>query len=118
MSKPDFIGRALLGREGLMSCERPALVGVMPLDPRESFRSGSHIIGKDAVATLENDQGYVTSSAFSPHLGSTIGLALVNRGPERHGEEVVVWNGLRNEFTAARLCNPVFFDPENERLHV
>jgi sarcosine oxidase subunit alpha len=118
MSKPDFIGRAMVGREGLMSSARPALVGVVPLDPRDSFRSGSHILGKDAAATLENDQGYVTSSAFSPHLGSTIGLALVNRGPERHGEEVVVWNGLRNEFIAARLCNPVFVDPENERLHV
>ncbi|NNH30254.1 hypothetical protein C9413_12275, partial [Rhizobium sp. SEMIA 4085] len=83
-----------------------------------SFRPGSHIPAKDAAATLENDQGYVTSSAFSPHVGSTIGLALVNRGSERHGEEVVVWNGLRNEFTRARLCNPVFFDPQNERLHV
>ncbi len=117
-TKPDFIGRSMVGREGLISTERPALVGVVPLDTRDSFRSGSHILGKDAAATLENDQGYVTSSAFSPHLGSTIGLALVNRGPERHGEEVVVWNGLRNEFIAARLCNPVFVDPENERLHV
>jgi sarcosine oxidase subunit alpha len=117
-TKPDFIGRAMVGREGLLSTERPALVGVIPLDSRDSFRSGSHILGKDAAATLENDQGYVTSSAFSPHLGSTIGLALVTGGPQRHGEEVVVWNGLRNEFTAARLCNPVFFDPENARLHV
>jgi glycine cleavage system aminomethyltransferase T len=60
----------------------------------------------------------VTSSAFSPHLGSTIGLALVKNGPARHGEEIMVWNGLRNEFTQARLCNPVFVDPQNEKLHV
>jgi len=45
-------------------------------------------------------------------------LALVKRGHLRHGEEVVVWNGLRKEFTAARLCNPVFVDPANEKLHV
>ncbi|MGG2479054.1 glycine cleavage T C-terminal barrel domain-containing protein, partial [Rhizobium sp. BR5] len=70
------------------------------------------------AATLGNDQGYVTSSAFSPHLGSTIGLALVKNGARRHGEEIMVWNGLRNEFTAARLCHPVFFDPQNEKLHV
>jgi sarcosine oxidase subunit alpha len=68
--------------------------------------------------TLENDQGFVTSSAFSPHVGSTIGLALVKRGSERHGEEVMVWNGLRDEFTPGRLCNPVFVDPENEKLYV
>ncbi|KAA3501880.1 sarcosine oxidase subunit alpha [Rhizobium rhizogenes] len=117
-TKVDFIGRRMLEREGLSAADRPSLVGVLPLDPSQSFRSGSHILAKDAPATLENDQGYVTSSAFSPHLGSTIGLALVKNGPGRHGEEVVVWNGLRNEFTAARLCHPVFFDPENEKLHV
>lgn len=105
-------------REGLSAADRPSLVGVVPLDKNQSFRTGSHILAKDAAATLENDQGYVTSSAFSPHLGSTIGLGLVKNGPARHGEEVVIWNGLRNEFTAARLCNPVFFDPENEKLHV
>ncbi|MER9152783.1 sarcosine oxidase subunit alpha [Mesorhizobium opportunistum] len=117
-AKADFIGKAMVDREGLAAADRPRLVGVMPLDPKQSFHTGSHILAKDAVATLENDQGYVTSSAYSPHIGSTIGLALVKHGPERHGEEVVVWNGLQGEFTAARLCNPVFVDPQNERLHV
>ncbi|MCA1493099.1 sarcosine oxidase subunit alpha [Ensifer sp. NBAIM29] len=117
-TKPDFIGKAMLQREGLAAPDRPQLVGVVPLDPKQSFRSGSHILAKGVAATLENDEGYVTSSAYSPHIGSTIGLALVKSGPNRHGEEVVVWNGLRGESTPARLCNPVFFDPQNERLHV
>ncbi|UVK48357.1 sarcosine oxidase subunit alpha (plasmid) [Mesorhizobium sp. AR07] len=117
-AKSDFIGKAMVDREGLAAADRPRLVGVMPLDAKQTFSTGSHILAKDAVATLENDQGYITSSAYSPHVGSTIGLALVKHGPERHGEEVVVWNGLRGEFTAARLCNPVFVDPQNERLHV
>ncbi|CAK7260144.1 MULTISPECIES: sarcosine oxidase subunit alpha [unclassified Shinella] len=116
-SKPDFIGKAMLQREGLNAPDRPRLVGVVPLDPGQSFRSGAHILAKGAAPTLENDQGYVTSSAFSPHIGSTIGLALVRRGDERHGEDVTVWNGLRGEFTAAHLCAPVFFDPANEKLH-
>jgi hypothetical protein len=30
---------------------------------------------------------------------------------------VVVWNGLLNVFTPARLCDPVFVDPANEKLH-
>jgi len=117
-TKPDFVGKAMLDREGLVSEERPSLVGVVPLDPATTFRTGSHILKKTDAATLENDQGYVSSSGFSPHVGSTIGLALVKRGHLRHGEEVVVWNGLRKEFTAARLCNPVFVDPANEKLHV
>ncbi|ARQ13079.1 sarcosine oxidase alpha subunit SoxA 2 (plasmid) [Rhizobium etli] len=116
-TKPDFIGKAMLAREGLQHPERPRLVGVKPLNPASSFRTGSHILAEGHAATLENDQGYVTSSAFSPSLGHTIGLALVRRGPERIGEKVTVWNGLRNEFTEAVLCHPVFIDPENEKLH-
>ncbi|RVE87573.1 sarcosine oxidase subunit alpha [Sinorhizobium meliloti] len=116
--KPDFVGKAMLQREGLTAPDRPQLVGVVPLDPQQSFRSGSHILAKGAAATLENDEGYVTSSAYSPHVGSTIALALVRNGRNRHGEEVLVWSGLHGESTPARLCNPVFFDPQNERLHV
>ncbi|QND18122.1 sarcosine oxidase subunit alpha family protein (plasmid) [Rhizobium leguminosarum bv. trifolii] len=116
-TKPDFIGKAMLAREGLQDPERPRLVGVKPLNPATGFRTGSHILADGVAATLENDQGYVTSSAFSPGLGHTIGLALVRRGPERIGEKVTVWNGLRNEFTDAVLCHPVFIDPENEKLH-
>ncbi|MBB3524297.1 sarcosine oxidase subunit alpha family protein [Rhizobium sp. BK456] len=116
-TKPDFIGKAMLARDGLQDPERPRLVGVKPLNPASGFRTGSHILAEGAAATLENDQGYVTSSAFSPTLGHTIGLALVRRGPERIGEKMTVWNGLRNEFTDAVLCHPVFIDPENEKLH-
>ncbi|MBB3659350.1 sarcosine oxidase subunit alpha [Rhizobium sp. BK650] len=116
-TKPDFIGKAMLRREGLQETDRPRLVGVKPVNPATSFRTGAHILAEGAAATLENDQGYVTSSAFSPSLGHTIGLALVKRGPERIGEKVMVWNGLRDEFTEAVLCNPVFIDPENEKLH-
>ncbi|QND45930.1 sarcosine oxidase subunit alpha family protein (plasmid) [Rhizobium lusitanum] len=116
-TKIDFIGKAMLAREGLQSPDRPRLVGVKPIDPATSFRTGAHILADGAAATLENDQGYVTSSAFSPSLGHTIGLALVKRGPERIGEKVMVWNGLRNEFTEGLLCSPIFIDPENEKLH-
>jgi heterotetrameric sarcosine oxidase alpha subunit len=117
-AKTDFIGKRMLEREGLRDPNRHQLVGVMPLDPATSFRSGSHILAKDTEATLENDQGYVTSSCYSPHLGSTIGLALVRRGAERHGEEVQVWNSLRGEFTPGKLCSPVFYDPDNKKLHI
>ncbi|MBB4953503.1 sarcosine oxidase subunit alpha [Agrobacterium vitis] len=117
-TKPDFIGKHMLNREGLTDADRPQLVGVMPLDAATSFKTGAHILKKDAEPTLENDQGYITSSCFSPHLNSTIGLALVKGGAARHGEEVLAWNGLRNEFTPAKLVSPVFVDPNNEKLHV
>jgi sarcosine oxidase subunit alpha len=116
-AKPDFIGKWMLAREGLTDPDRPALVGVRPLDPQSPLRAGAHILKTGDAATLENDQGYVTSAVHSPHVGSRIGLALVKRGPERHGEEVVVWNALHDEYVRARLCEPVFVDPANERLH-
>ncbi len=117
-AKADFVGKHMLSREGLNDPNRAQLVGVAPIDPATTFRSGSHILEKGAAATLENDQGYISSSCYSPHVGSTIGLALVKRGASRHGEEVLVWNGIRNEYTPARLCDPVFFDPANEKLKV
>ncbi|MBS9721445.1 sarcosine oxidase subunit alpha family protein [Tianweitania sp. BSSL-BM11] len=116
-TKQDFIGKQMLSREGLSHPSRLRLAGVMPLDPAHTFKGGAHILSKGAEATLENDQGYVTSYAWSPTLQSPIALALIVNGPDRHGEEVVVWNGLLNEFTPARICDPVFFDPANEKLH-
>ncbi len=116
-TKPDFIGRAMLAREGLQDPERPRLVGVRPIDPADSFGTGAHILVPGDPPSLANDQSYVTSSCFSPHLGHSIGLALVKRGPERLGQEVIVWNGLKGQTTRAVLCDPVFIDPQGEKLH-
>jgi sarcosine oxidase subunit alpha len=117
-AKRDFIGRAMLDREGLTDPANPRLVGLAPLDPQRPLRAGAHVLRKGDAATLENDQGYVTSSCFSPHVGAFIALALVKSGAERIGEEVLVWNGLGGEFTPARIVAPVFVDPTNGRLHV
>ena len=116
--KPDYIGRALRQREGLLDPNRQRLVGLVALDVHAPVRAGAHILAKGATASLENDQGHVTSACFSPHVGSAIALALIQRGPDRLGEEVLVWNALANEFTAARIVAPCFVDPANERLHV
>ncbi len=117
-TKPDFIGRAMLMREGLQDPKRQRLVGVKSLDPAQPFRTGAHILNKGEKPSLEGSQGYVTSTAFSPTVGHTIGLALVVDGPDRLGEEIVIWNALRGEIAAGQLCEPVFVDPENRKLHV
>ena len=49
--KPDFIGKHMVGREGLTGPDRAQLVGVVPLDAKSSFRSGSHILSRHAAAT-------------------------------------------------------------------
>ncbi|XUY28634.1 hypothetical protein RMR21_016105 [Agrobacterium sp. rho-8.1] len=72
---------------------------------------------RQLVVVIPLDQAYVTSSAFSPHVGS-IGLAIFKRGSERPCEKVVIRRGIRNEFTLGCLCNPVFVYPANEQFHV
>ena len=117
-TKPDFIGRRMLDREGLNAPDRLRLVGLMPSDPQKPLRAGAHILRENDAARLENDQGHVTSSCYSPHLNSHIALALVKQGDLRHGETVQVWNALGGEYALARIVAPVFVDPAQERLHV
>jgi len=113
--KRDFIGKAMVGRPALTAPDRLQLVGIKPLDPNQSFRAGAHILKPGSEAVIAQDQGHVTSYAYSPTINSPIALALVKAGRERHGEEIIIWDGLRETKTPAIICNPVFVDPENAK---
>jgi sarcosine oxidase subunit alpha len=115
-TKKDYIGRVLAGRSGLIDPERPALVGIKPVDRAQRLRAGAHFLGIGAAATMANDQGYVTSVAFSPMLGHWIGLGLLARGCARLGERVRAADPLRGGDTVVEVVSPVFFDPEGARL--
>jgi glycine cleavage system aminomethyltransferase T len=112
----DFIGRVLSQRAALTDASRAVLVGVKPIDPWARLNGGAHLLELRAQPTLENDQGYVTSAAFSPTLGHWIGLALLARGRARIGERVRVYDPVRNNDLQADIVHPVFFDPEGTRL--
>lgn len=114
----DFIGRVLSQRPALIDPDRAVLVGVKPIDPWARLNAGAHLVRLRAQPTLENDQGYVTSAAFSPTLGQWIGLALLTRGRSRLGERVRVYDPIRNSDLQADIVQPVFFDPEGTRLKV
>ncbi|MEM9590751.1 MAG: sarcosine oxidase subunit alpha family protein [Pseudomonadota bacterium] len=116
--KKDFIGRFMGQREALNEAARAAIVGLKPLDPKMRINAGAHLVKRDAVANAENDQGYVTSQAYSPELKSFIGLAMLSDGPARYGEVVKVCDPLRDYETLAEVCSPHFIDPEGERLRV
>ncbi len=117
MSKrKDFIGRVLAQRPGLVDPDRPALVGLKPVLPDVLLRGGAHLVGVADEPTTENDQGYVTSAAWSPTLGHSIALALLRRGPERHGERICVHDPVRGGDVEAEVCPPVFVDPDGGRM--
>ncbi|MFT4276445.1 MAG: sarcosine oxidase subunit alpha family protein [Rhodopseudomonas sp.] len=115
--KKDFIGRVLAERPGLTAPDRPALVGIVPVDRSQRLRAGAHFLGLGAAPTMANDEGYVTSVAFSPMCGHWIGLGLLRHGPQRIGQRVRAYDPLRHGDTEVEIVAPVFFDPEGERLH-
>ncbi len=114
--KKDSIGSTLSEREGMNRPDALNLVGFRPVNPAETFAAGSHLIGKDAVANAANDQGYLTSVAFSPNLGHTVGLGLLKNGAARKGEVLRAVNPVQDSETLVEVVSAHFIDPEGERL--
>lgn len=115
-SKSDFIGKRLSTRFGLTAADRAQLVGLKALETDKDMRAGAHLLKDGAKPSTLNDQGWVSSSCFSPTLGAPIALAFLKSGRERYGEKIVVWDQLRGVETTAEVCDPVFVDPENRKL--
>ena len=117
-AKKDFIGRFMAARPALTDPSRSSLVGLRPVNREDRLRAGAHLIPKGAEATAANDQGYVTSIAFSPSLGQWLGLGLLANGPERHGELVRAYDPVRGGDVEVEACPPCHIDPEGARLRV
>ena len=113
----DCIGKVLAGRPALLDPARPIVVGVKPVDPAQSLTAGSHFIPVGADAVVANDQGYLTSVAFSPVLGHDIGIGFLARGRDRIGERIRAVDLLRGHDVECVVCTPVFYDPEGKRTH-
>jgi methylglutamate dehydrogenase subunit C len=114
--KKDFIGSVLAGRPALVEQDRPILAGFKPVDLKQRLRAGAHFLGVGQPATLENDQGHMTSVAYSPTLGHWIGLGLIKHGATRAGERVRAFDPVRNGDVEVEICSPVFLDAEGARL--
>jgi sarcosine oxidase subunit alpha len=86
------------------------------VDRNQRLRAGAHLLPKGEAQSAENDQGNVSSVAFSPSLGHWIGLGFLKRGPERIGDIVVAADPVRDGAVEVEVCSPVFIDPEGERV--
>jgi methylglutamate dehydrogenase subunit C len=113
----DYVGRIMAERPALRDPARPRLVGLKPVDSRRRLRAGAHLVRRSAAVTAENDEGVVTSVAFSPSCGQWIGLGLLARGPERLGERVIAADPVRDGNVEVEVCSPCFVDPKGERMH-
>ena len=115
-TKKDYIGRVLAGRPALVDPNRPVVVGFRPVDRKQRIRAGAHFIRQGLEATAQNDEGYMTSVAFSPSIGHWIGLGFLARGPERMGEIIRACDPIRGEEYLVEVVSPIFYDPEGEKL--
>jgi sarcosine oxidase subunit alpha len=115
-TKKDFIGRALAQRPALISPDRPALVGLLPVDRSQRIRAGAHLLPLGAKAAPENDEGWISSAAHSPSLGCWIALGMLKNGPDRIGQRVLAWDHIRHAETEVEVVKPCFVDPEGVRL--
>ena len=113
----DSIGLVLSRRPELVRDDDHELVGLKPVDPNVSLTAGAHFIAVGADSTAENDEGWVTSVAHSPHLQTFIGLGYIRRGSNRHGDVVRAINLLGNQDVKVELTSPHFFDAEGARLY-
>ena len=115
-TKKDYIGRVLAGRPALVDPNRPVVVGFRPVDRKRRIRAGAHFIRQGLEAAAQNDEGYMTSVAFSPSIGHWIGLGFLAHGPERMGEIIRACDPIRGEEYLVEVVSPIFYDPEGEKL--
>ncbi len=116
-TKKDYIGRMMAAREGLTDKNRQCVVGIRSVDKSDRIRSGSHLLNKNDPPSMANDQGYISSVAWSPMLDRWVGLALLANGRERHGEVVKIFDEVRDNHLVGEICDPVHYDRENTKLH-
>ncbi len=114
--KKDFIGRAAASRPGLVEAGRQELVGLKPVGAVKQVTNGAHLFNQGDAAIRVNDQGYTTSSGFSPILGCFLALGFLKNGRGRHGEMVEMVDHMRGLKALCEVVDPVFFDKDGGRV--
>ncbi len=113
--KPDYLGKRAQDRIDLRRPDRKQLVGLFTEDPAFVLPDGAHAVAALAEAGKPMTTiGHVTSTYFSPSLGRSIAMALIERGRERMGD-TLKFPMEDGEVVKAQVVSPVFFDPEGAR---
>ncbi|MFY0692038.1 MAG: sarcosine oxidase subunit alpha family protein [Paracoccaceae bacterium] len=111
-AKKDCIGKTAAERPGLLGEARDQLVGLKPAGAVKEMHAGAFLFDPEAEATRENQQGYTTSTCYSPTLETTLALGFLRNGRARHGEVLKLVDHLRQVETLCEVCDPVFLDPQ------
>ena len=114
----ECIGNVLSQRPAMLRDDAIGLVGFRPVDRTKKLIAGSHFITRGDEALMNNDQGWMTSVAYSPSLGHSIGLGFIKKGDARMGEIVRAVSPVHGVEMDVEICSAHFIDPEGERLRV
>ncbi|WP_102958690.1 sarcosine oxidase subunit alpha family protein [Mangrovicella endophytica] len=113
--KADFVGKRGLERPDLNAPGRKQLVGLKPKNPLTVLEEGAQIVADPNQSVPMTMIGHVTSSYMSDALGRSFAMALVRDGRALKGSTLYV--PMQDQTIAVEVTDPVFFDPEGERLH-
>ncbi len=117
-SRKDFIGKRSFRRSDTSRPGRKQLVGLLPENTRFVAPEGSHLVADRehaafSASTGSPSLGHITSSYFSPNLGRSFALALVENGRALRGRTIHCVAGGRLE--PVTVTDTVFFDKEGKR---
>ena len=112
----DFIGKRSLTRPGLDDEHRKQLVGLVSTDGQSRIPRGAQIVADPSTPPPVPMLGEVTSNCHSPALGRPVALALLAAGRARQGESLYALSPVTGESVSVMVTEPVFVDPERERL--
>jgi len=110
--KSDFVGARSLRRPADQRRDRRQLVGFEVLDDNAKVLAGAHFVTPSDQG--QRSEGFITSACVSPTVGKMIGLGLLERGFERKGDEVQIFDSGR--IVAARIVDACFYDPDGEKM--
>ncbi|WP_435136404.1 sarcosine oxidase subunit alpha family protein [Pseudopelagicola sp. nBUS_19] len=113
--KKDSIGSRASEREGMNQDDDMRLVGFHPADKTVQLNAGAHFLTKGDPEDMTHDQGWMTSVAYSPELGHSVGLGFLKRGKDRMGEVVRAFDPVRGKDTDVMVTSTHHIDPEGER---
>ena len=121
--KKDFIGYKLGQREALLDSNRMQMVGFKPVRKADQERSGpsmggAHLVNLRDKPDTFTDQGWISSSIYSPIFGHFIGLGYIKGGHSRKGETVRAVDLVRGQDIEVEIVSPHMYDPEGECLRV
>jgi len=113
--KNDFIGKRALYRSDTIKEDRKQLVGILTKDPNEVLEEGAQLVENVTILPMKM-VGHVTSSYYSPNLGRSFALALVKGGLNKKGFKLLA--PMTDKTIEVEITNPVFIDPDNERVNI